>query len=142
MPEKVQGRFTTTDGVAVNVDFTYNATNQEWTGKAKFLTSGEYTMQFLVLDGKYVELDPDYWHTASVTLGMRVEVYTTSPHTFKYLGEEMPDNQKMLHMQVRILDNAGNSLLYRTSVLPQAMIGFVTLAHLEASVATGLGSSS
>lgn len=110
MPEKVQGRFTTTDGVAVNVDFTYNATNQEWTGKAKFLTSGEYTMQFLVLDGKYVELDPDYWHTASVTLGMRVEVYTTSPHTFKYLGEEMPDNQKMLHMQVRILDNAGNEM--------------------------------
>ena len=38
--------------------------------------------------------------------------------------------------------DAGNSLLYRTSVLPHAMIGLVTFVHLEASVATGFGSSS
>ena len=41
-----------------------------------------------------------------------------------------------------VATDAGNSLLYRTSVLPHAMIGLVTFVHLEASVATGFGSSS
>lgn len=110
MPKKVQGRYLREDGTAVNVDFVYNSTTKLWTGKATFLTSGEYTMQYLVLDGEYVGLSESLHQTASVTLGMRVAVFTTSPHTFKYVPAEMADNMKLLSMQVKILDNAGNEM--------------------------------
>ena len=110
MPETVQGRFLKNDdGSAVNVNFAYNPTNGGvWKGSATFLTSGEYTMQYLVLDGKYTELAEGMRKTADITLGLRVEVYTTSPHQFKYVPSEMAENQKLLAMQVTIVDNAGN----------------------------------
>lgn len=116
MPQKVQGRFVRDeDGATVNIDFTYNATTSEWKGTAKFLTSGEYTLSQLVLDGEYTELDPSFWHTASITLGMRVDIVTTSPHTFKYVPSEWADdensNKAKLYMEVRILDNAGEEMM-------------------------------
>ena len=111
MPSTVQGRFLKDDdGSAVNINFTYNATTGDWTGNATFLTSGNYTLKYLVMDGEYIELDAGMWHTASVTLGMRVAIYTTSPHSMKYLPSEMEDNEKLLGMQIKILDNAGNEL--------------------------------
>ena len=110
MPKTVQGRYLRDDGSAVNVNFTYNSTTGLWTGSATFLTSGEYTMQYLVLDGDYVQLDSGLHRSASVTLGMRVAVYTTSPHQFKYVPSEMTENMKNLAMQVKIMDNAGNEL--------------------------------
>ena len=111
MPTTVQGRFLRDDdGSAVNVNFTYNATSEFWTGSATFLTSGEYTMQFLTLDGQYVELDSALWQTADVTLGMRVAIYTTSPHSFKYVPSEMAANEKLLGMQVKIMDNTGEEM--------------------------------
>lgn len=110
LPKKVQGRFLRDDGTAVNIDFTYNATTQYWSGAATFLVSGEYSMHYLVLDGEYTELDSAMWLTADVTLGMRVAVYTTSPHKFIYKGENMADNEKLLSMQVMIYDNAGEEM--------------------------------
>ena len=111
LPSTVQGRYLNDeDGSAINVDFAYNSTTGQWTGTATFLTSGDYTLQYLVVNGEYMELDPALWQTASVTLGMRVAVYTTSPHTFKYIPSEMTDNQKLLAMQVKIFDNAGNEM--------------------------------
>ena len=111
MPKKVQGRFLrNTDGSAVNIDFAYSPAYTTWTGSATFLTSGDYTLQYLILDGEYVELSPDQQQTATVYLGMRVTVYTTSPHKFLYAPSEMTDNQKILAMQVKIMDNAGNEM--------------------------------
>lgn len=111
MPQTVQGRFLKDeDGSAVNVNFTYNATTGQWIGNAAFLKSGNYTMKYLVLDGEYTELDEGLWQTASVTLGMRVAIYTTSPHNMKYIPSEMADNELLLGMQLKILDNAGNEL--------------------------------
>ena len=111
MPKKVQGRFLNdADGSAVNVDFTFNPTSQIWSGSATFLTSGDYTMQYLVLDGEYTELESRFWQTADLTLGMRVSVYTTSPHRIKYVPSDMAENEKMLAMQVKIYDNAGGEL--------------------------------
>lgn len=112
MPTTVQGRYLRNeDGSAVNVDFTYNATKKAWSGSATFLNSGTYTMQYLVLDGEYKELETGMWQTASVTLGMRVAVYTTSPYTFKYVPSEMAANEKLLGMQVKIMDNTGEEML-------------------------------
>lgn len=117
MPKTVQGRFLRDDdGSAVNINFVYNATTHDWNGTATFLTSGEYTMQYLVLDGEYMELDSGMRLTASVTLGMRVAVYTTSPHDFKYLGDDMAENQKNLAMQVKIMDNADNPMPGKSNV--------------------------
>lgn len=111
MPGTVQGRYLRDeDGSAVNVSFTYNSTTGFWTGTATFLTSGNYTLQYLLLDGEYKELDFSLWQTASVTLGMRVAVYTTSPHQFTYDPSKMTDNQKLLGMQVKILDNEGKEM--------------------------------
>ena len=123
LPDTVVGRYIHDEnGSAVNVDFIYNPTTQIWSGEATFYTSGEYTLQYLVLDGEYVELvAPQYdeqgnltslgqWQTARITLGMRVRVYTNSPHRFKYVPTEMADNEKILAMQVEIVDNAGNEM--------------------------------
>lgn len=116
MPKEVQGRYLREDGSAVNVNFSYNATTHIWSGTATFHSSGEYVMDYLVLDDKYVELDSGMRQTASITLGMRVAVYTTSPHSFKYLPTEMTENQKNLAMQVKVMDNTGKELPGRNGV--------------------------
>jgi len=110
MPRTVQGRFLRSDGSATNINFTYNSTTGFWTGSAAFLSSGQYSMQYLVLDGEYVEIDENLWQTATIYLGMKAAVYTTSPHSIKYIPSEMTDNQKLLGMQISILDNTGNAM--------------------------------
>lgn len=111
LPATVQGRYLRDeDGSAVNIDFSYNSTTGYWTGSATFLTSGDYTLQYLVVNGEYMEMGSAMRQTASVTLGMRVAVYTTSPHSFKYIPTELTENQKLLAMQVKIFDNAGNEM--------------------------------
>lgn len=107
MPSTVQGRYLRSDGTAVNINFTYNATTGYWEGQAKFVTSGDYTLQYLVLDGEYTELESVMWQTASVYLGMKVAVYTDSPVTFLYEGSSMEDNKQNLYMKVKIMDNTG-----------------------------------
>lgn len=110
LPRTVQGRFLRDDGSATNIDFTYNSTTGFWTGSAAFLSSGRYSMQYLVLDGEYTQLDEALWQTATVYLGMKAAVYTISPHTFKYVPSEMKDNEKLLGMQVKVMDNTGNEM--------------------------------
>ena len=110
MPSTVQGRFLKDDGTAVGIDFTYNPSGSwagYWTGSGTFLTSGDYTLQYLRLNGKYEEIPQHLWQTAHLELGMGVEVYTNGVTDFKYLESEMTDNMKVLPMRVRILDNGG-----------------------------------
>ena len=115
MPREVQGRFLGEKG-AVNADFVYNPTTGTWTAKAVFNTSGEYKIQYLVLDGKTVELDSSMWQTANVTLGMRVAVYSSSPKQFVFKDNDMAAEEKLLSMEVVIMDNAGNQLTGFTEV--------------------------
>ena len=110
MPSTVRGRYISEDGVAVNVDFAYNSATGLWLGSTTFHTSGDYTLQYLVINGDYTELDSALWQTASVVLGMRVAVYTTSPHSFKYIPSEMTENEKLLKMRVKIMDNTGKEM--------------------------------
>lgn len=128
MPKSVQGRFLQEDGTTVNITFKYNPTTQWWTGTGTFLLSGEYTMRYVILDGKYVELAPPQydeegnrlsngqWYTADVTLGMRVAVYTDSPESFVYIPAQLTENQSNLKMKVKILDNTGNEMYDMTNV--------------------------
>lgn len=110
LPSTVQGRYLSETGSTVNVDFAYNSGTGLWTGSTTFHTSGDYTLQYLVINGDYTELDSSLWQTASVVLGMRVAIYTTSPHSFKYIPSEMADNEKLLGMQVMIMDNSGKEM--------------------------------
>ncbi len=111
MPATVQGRFLREgDGTAVNINFTYNSGGVNkgfWTGQAAFISSGEYTLEYLVLDGEYAHLEDGLIQTATVYLGMKTAVYTDSPISFKFVPSEMTDNQKNLYMKVKIMDNTG-----------------------------------
>ncbi len=139
MPSTVSGRFLRDDGAAANIIFTYNPNQGVWKGDATFLTSGEYTLQYLVLDGEYTELDPGLWHTATVYLGMKVAVYTTSPLSFRYLPSEWVDDEgnltedgehmANLKMQVRIMDNTGEPMIGLTDVELQYMMQGTSIAE-------------
>lgn len=121
MPSSVAGRFLREDGTAANIAFTYNPTTGMWEGKTTFVTSGDYTLRYLVLNGEYVELPDTLWHTATVNLGMKVAVYTTSPTTFLYKPGDWKDDdgnlteeglkKTNLGMQVIIMNNAGDEML-------------------------------
>lgn len=107
MPKTVVGKFVRNDGAAVNVNFAYNPTLSTWQGNANFVSSGIYTMQYVVLDGQYVELASAMQKTVDLTLGMRVNVETTSPTTVFYGEDSAPQSLKM---QVRILDNTNKTV--------------------------------
>lgn len=127
LPQTVQGRFLRDDGTAVNVNFTRDTSTQDWNGSATFYSSGTYTLQYLVLDGEYVELDAGLQKTATLYLGMRVAVYTTSPQRFKFVWDEMDDNMKNLGMQVVVMDDTGTRLTGLDNVkLYYSMRGSVT----------------
>ena len=102
MPKTVIGKFMRDDGAAVNVNFVYNPTLASWQGNANFVSSGVYTMQYVILDGQYVELAPLMQKTVDLTLGMKVDVQTTSPTTIFYGEDSAPDSLKI---EVKILDN-------------------------------------
>lgn len=108
MPTKVQGRYVKNgdETTTVTVDFNLNATTQVWTGAATFRQSGEYTLQYLLLDGEHTALPENKQQHANVALGMRVYVSTGSPTRFIYKPseEEFPD---YLNMKVKVMDNTG-----------------------------------
>ena len=107
MPSAVQGRFQKEeDGSVININFRSDAQGV-WRGSATFLTSGEYKLEYLVLDGKPSPIDESLYHSASVVLGMKVAVRTTSLTNFMW-GDETPE---VLNIEVDILDNEGNELM-------------------------------
>jgi len=105
MPRKVVGQFMRDDGAVATINYTYDATEGVWRGKTTFVSTGVYTMQYVILDGEYTELSEASRCTVDLTLGMRVRVTTVSPTTFAYDPETMP---AALYMNVEILDNNGD----------------------------------
>lgn len=125
MPRTVVGKFLREDGATVNVNFAYDATLQRWNGTAKFVSSGKYSMQYVVLDGQYVELAEANRFTIELTMGMRVHIETESP-TYLIYGD--PSTPLTLDMKVQILDNNGDSVSGLAGVsLVYAMSGTNTL---------------
>ncbi len=131
MPKTVIGQFIGDNGSAVNVNFAYNATVGQgagaWLGTANFVSSGEYTMQYVILDGQYVELPESMQKTVDLTLGMRVNVETTSNTQISYTDDTK--NEK-LALQVEVIDNSNNivknlpgvTLYYGTGTNQQAPV--------------------
>lgn len=101
LPKTVQGVFTQAGSGNVNtVTFAYNTTQNLWTGKVTFNTSGTYTLQYLVLDGAYTELVTGQQKTIDVKLGMKTRVYITRDNN----GE------------TEILKDADGNIVYETDI--------------------------
>ena len=73
LPRTVQARFLTESGGAINVKLHSNP-NGLWTGNVTFNSSGIYTLDYLVLDGEYSELNDDQKCVVEARLGMSTEV--------------------------------------------------------------------
>ena len=123
MPNKVEGRFIRTDGNSVNVTFKKNVDNVRWTGEVTFLSSGEYTLEYLVFDGEYYPVDSVLQRTANVLLGMKAAVYTDSPLNFLFgygidgdPANGMADNEENLYMKIKITDDIGTEMKGLTDV--------------------------
>ncbi len=134
MPSTVEGRFLRTDGNSVNVTFTRNVGNNKWYGKATFLSSGEYTLEYLVFDGEYYPVDSSMQRVADVYLGMKTAVYTDSPLSF-LLGygidgdpsNGMTENEENLQMKIKIMDDTGNEMKNLSGVkLYYSLAGYTT----------------
>lgn len=106
LPKTVSGRFIKKDGTTASVSFVYNSVTGIWTGTATFLTSGDYELQYLILDGEYVELAENLRKYISVSLGITARVFTDSLNDFT-LPSEMADEALPLKMKVRIYDDTG-----------------------------------
>lgn len=107
MPSSVEGRFLDENGSATTIDFSYNNDTELWEGKATFISSGSYELQFLVFDGvDYNELPENMRYSATLFLGMGVEVRTNTKTTFPY-DPNHPDFRSELDVSVKIIDDTG-----------------------------------
>ena len=107
MPSSVEGRFLDENGSATTIDFSYNNDTELWEGKATFISSGSYELQFLVFDGvDYNELPENMRYSATLFLGMGVEVRTNTKTTFPY-DPNHPDFRSELDVSVKIVDDTG-----------------------------------
>ena len=134
MPTTVEGRFIRTDGNSVNVTFKRSADNNSWVGGATFLSSGVYTLEYLVFDGEYYPVDSSMHRVANVNLGMKTAVYTDSPLSFLFgygidgdPSNGMEDNEENLYMKIKITDDTGNEMKGLNNVkLYYSLAGSVT----------------
>lgn len=123
MPRTVQARYVRDeDQTVVSGDLIYRG-GDTWSGTVNFNRSGKYTLKYLVMDGNYTELSQNLWRTLDLTLGVYVEVQTSSPTSFVYIPEEaeteakkMADNEKILGMYVSVKDDTNEPLRSQQSV--------------------------
>lgn len=112
-PKTVEGRFVREDGGVVSVKFQLNSTTNLWEGRATFRSSGVYTLNMLVIDGDYVEVDSTRQKSMDITLGMYADItYYGQETSFKYTPGEMPS---LLPMDVTIRDDNDNAMSGFTS---------------------------
>ncbi len=110
MPKTVQARFINEDGNAVNADLRYDSSSSNWSGSATFYTSGIYKLQFLMLDGEYMDISEE-GYVLDLSLGMNVAIYNNgSSLTDEYDPEEAEKNAYAKKVGVKLLDNAGDEL--------------------------------
>ncbi len=120
-PSSVRAVFTNENNINVTVNFTpVDSSNTLWTGDATFSTSGTYTMQYLLLDGEYYDLQTVY--TRKVSLGLQASVILTKADEFaenedfrrnntdtgfEYIFRGTPHS---FAATLRIYDNAGSEV--------------------------------
>lgn len=116
MPKTVQGRFMKEDGTSTTIAFERNTTTNVWSGTANFVSSGTYTLEYLVLDGEYTEIPKEYQKVVEASLGMKTRVYISrigdDPSlTFKFYG-----GTETLNVSAIIMDDANKEKAELTNV--------------------------
>lgn len=112
MPRQVRALFRSAAGREFTALMSYDSAQKNWSGTATITESGTYTLQYLVMDGQYTEIDPEMQTTHIVYLGLSTQVWTTGvqledgtySNTFEFKGAVNID------MQVKLYDGAGNEL--------------------------------
>lgn len=107
MPKTVQARFVRDDGNVVNVPLSYSSTGK-WTGKASFTVSGTYTLEYLIMDGRYRDLvSLGLSKTINLSMGLYVDVMNGSGSVqAEYEAGQTYSRDVMVH----IYNNTGNAI--------------------------------
>lgn len=119
MPKQVRALFRGQNGEEFTAILSYAADSGPgttlWKGTANITESGEYTLQYVVMDGVFFDLteiwesqaakDPDEgMFTYIIYLGLTTQVWTTSETEFEYQG---PTD---ISFQVKIFDGTGSEV--------------------------------
>lgn len=112
MPKQVRALFRSTSGREFAALLAYDAVQGNWSGTTRITESGTYTLQYLVIDGQYTEIDEEMQTHHVVYLGLTTQIWSTGvqlddgsfSHTFEYKGAVN------LAMQLKLFDGAGNEL--------------------------------
>ncbi|MBQ3192140.1 MAG: hypothetical protein IJO21_06125 [Oscillospiraceae bacterium] len=86
MPAQIRAQFRSTDGEECNALMSYDSRDGLWKGTADIISSGTYTLQYLVMDGNYTELEAKDQVTLIVYLGMKAVIegrLPSDPYTFE-----------------------------------------------------------
>lgn len=109
-PGNVKLQFVGDDGSQVTANMT--AGTEGWTGTATLTSSGVYTLQYVIIDGEYTELDLKYQKTLDVSMGMTVKVIDGGDYrNFTYEGKPVT-----VPMFVEIYDDNGDMIPYLRGV--------------------------
>lgn len=111
VPASVQVQFVNDDGGdPVTVLMTQNSTS--FVGIATFNNSGKYTLKYVIMDGKYVELEEEKpaneknLYTLNLTLGVYVRVMDNQTNrSYEFKGDSIP-----VAMTIEIRDKGNNVL--------------------------------
>lgn len=111
VPASVQVQFVNDDGGdPVTVLMTQNSTS--FAGIATFNNSGKYTLKYVIMDGKYVELEEEKpaneknLYTLNLTLGVYVRVMDNQTNrSYEFKGDSIP-----VAMTIEIRDKGNNVL--------------------------------
>ncbi len=100
-PKSVKAIFANTDNQQITVSM--KSSNGRWIGTAKFVTSGTYTIQYLLVDDEYYEIPTNSVKILNLSLGIRANI-ELSQTNIDYTG---PTN---ISVTAAITDNKGNML--------------------------------
>lgn len=106
-PSSATVRFLDESGNVVNAIMKYEASTNTWKGTAHFVSSGEYTLQYVLLDGEYYGVPSVKTLSLNMGVSFRIQSYG-SPINIQY--KEGEENKYTTDLKVSIYNDAGTRL--------------------------------
>ena len=112
-PTTAAARFLDESGNVVNATMKLNPINNTWEGTARFLSSGVYTLQYVLLDGEYYSVPTPLQITLNMGITFRVQT-NGSPTTIQYQETDEEgnavENIYPTNLKLTIYDDTGRKL--------------------------------
>ena len=102
-PNKIQAVIVDEDGNQMITDFVAGA--EDYTTTATFESSGTYTLKYLIIDGQWKEIEPQYQRTLVLYLGMTAKVMLSETE-FK-VDKKPQENPHEIKVYVNIYNDKG-----------------------------------